>query len=833
MNPTDALELLLARSFEGSTATRRLLISHYKAKSTDAELAHFAGRFLDGKEEIAQKNIKPLRRRYEEAVERQRAVTVVASNKALIAQTIAVRCVTPATATGSILLAGLSWSANCDADRILESIDQHGRAEARVLLAHQLAMYERSNPGPSIDKLFEGKPADVLAVLTSVCPVFSLPDPQERGVAEGLLLREIRAVAEGTLKLEAAEQPLDSLAASGRQVENVGKTFLTFAKRTSEAFNQVDKVQRTLQLGLSSFQDQWNKSDDVAQFAQSYLFGNQTVEGLLGAAKTNFWPTLPLASIETLVKTHEQLFTSVRGYVDASAALLDVARSLGVKKEVIEGAGKLVKAGQAAYDIASALATGNPLQAAGAVMGILGRARPDPAVQRHAQIMNKLSEIGGQIDVVIHGIEDIKKLQLETLKGLAHVQDLLFQLGENLSTKHEEVMQKLDKLHQEMSFVKKLLLDQIGLRVCDTFLSSRKTFKHKIQNSTEYEKQVEHFAASERMFDEGMNALTRVFSLDEEQGIHGCFAIQALEKPDQPGIEEWRTKIYTPILSLVTRRFASLLAPSPDALLSMFLLPARSVRSLPSLQIRDISDRAILKASLLHHMGSPLAPRTVLHATRYLLGMLPYEAYIDKEKGGHTLLSPDDVVRKGAPLNPELLRSALAIVEVTIAQQALVSGHLLLPLLRKLLFVRPDKNAEAEITAIKTILAASPLLAKNLLLYCFCFRSDGSETDSTVYAAASALSEPGSLEAILGSDCPWTLKRTVNGFEALIMGELIPIPTPDELRGGLLHYPAEFDPLLQLRARIAAELADLEFLQEREVHENLSTAFSAALYHSA
>lgn len=850
MKPVEAIGRLVQEPFAGSTRSRRLLIAHYKAKSTDAELAEFSNEFFAGTEQIAQKNMAALKRRYERVLEEQRAVSLAAVDKVLLAKSVAVQQTIAAGVTGSIILGGLSWSTNVDTKRVLAAIDDHGRTQARTLLAHQLAVYQRVNPAVSIEKLLQKPTTEVLQVLSAVSPVLESIEAANQTLVEGFLGREIKALASKAWNVEPTELLETALHACGGEVEKVGKTLLQFAQQTTQAFDSVDKTQRALIAGLGAIQKQWLGDSEAATsavlFAQSYLLGNDPIDSLVGAAKAAFWPSMPVEAVEKITRAQQDVQMSVRGYLEASTALLDVAGRLGVKKDIVDGARKLVNAGQAAFDVATAFVTGNPVQAIGAVVGLLGRSRPDPAAARHAQIMSKLSEISDQIGIVQQGIQDIKTLQVETLKGLANVKDFLDKLSRDLDKQHNAVIQRLEQLDEDVNHVKKLIVQTSGLGACATFLDSRdKTFTYKNKNATQYEKYAEHFAASTLMYGEGMGALTRIFNISDQWGINATFELQSVEGPKQTALRSWRKTVYTPLRNLIQRKTKEM-AIDEEAWLSMFLLPVRSVHSLRSLTIRNIGNDEFLEGGLSRYMDVPLAPQTILHATRYLIEMLPYAAYI--VAGGGSLRTPEDILENGARVNPELLRCALVITEVTIAQQALAAGHLLLPLLHRILFdgstmhstdeeCKPNgcSSTCADKRTIVEAMEACDILARNFVLHCFASTPDGKQTDSVLYAAAAALDTDDKLKAILGPkfQAPFRLEKHNQKWEMKIGNKSVPIPTPDILRTGLLHYPVEFEPLLQLRARVGAELADVGFLQERDADANLRTAFAAALFHSA
>lgn len=844
MLPEEALRAVVLSKFEGSTVARRLVIAHYKAKATDAELATFAATFLGDKSVIAQKGLAKLKARCEEVNERQRAVDITPESAKLIAESISIRPNLHASATGSVLLGGLAWSTNQDSARILATIDEHGREEARVLLQHQLAMFVQKTPDVSLDKLFQGKPAEILATLDSVHGVFeSIGDGETRKAVQGVLLREIDAITRGTLKLAPIEHVKETLEASGHQVQAVVKTFLGFAQHTSQALATVSQAHNALQTAVVGLSALWKadgaslQTKAVALFADKYLNGQQSANQLLTAAKTSFWPGLSSEVVAGIAEKHDTLMKGMSGYLDASAALLSVAKDLKIKPAILEKANKLINAGQAAFSVATAVATGNPLQAIGAISGLIGKPRPDPAAQRHAQVMGKLAEIGQQLDVVLDSLQKIQQMQGEILKGIMAVQDSLVKLEKNLEQKHQEVMQKLDAIHQDIDAVKQLVIDKCNLRFCKLFHESLAEFKYNT-NLTEYENQMACFAKGNTAYyyDEAFKALSPLLPALEDE-FHSIFHAITIERTPQRTL--WRTGVYEPLWKLITKRH-QLPSPELSALLSMFLLPARSVAGLNAMRIANIANKNLLEKPIEEFMDIPLAPSAVIQVTRYLVEILPYNALVASDK--KTLRKPEEIVKDGASLDRPLLRSALALIEITIAQQAFVSGHFTLPLLRAVLTNPNDGEQAIALKIIESALDVAPLLVKNLLLYWFAIRADGTLTDSAAYAFASSQTEDTLLRSIVGPNFPWKLVNNSAGgggkpdWRVMIKDndkDKLSIPTAEELRGGLMHYPVELDALLQLRARVAADLADINFLDEQTSDEPLRLAYAAALYHGA
>jgi hypothetical protein len=201
-------------------------------------------------------------------------------------------------------------------------------------------------------------------------------------------------------------------------------------------------------------------------------------------------------------------------------------------------------------------------------------------------------------------------------------------------------------------------------------------------------------------------------------------------------------------------------------------------------------------------------------------------------------------------VNTISLEKALVVVDVAIAQQALLSGHLLLPLFEKCYCapVPPGESAEAQAVAkrrqlridkIEAIVASSTLIRRNWLLYKVCSDLRRTKTELVTFHVASQVSQDANMLKSLcpfsGFDWRWqqASQQLPGHWEIKVAGVWESIPTWRELDSGVLAYPPDMDMLLNVRSRLVAELANFDFLAANQIVPEIAATFSAALLHTS
>lgn len=861
-NKKQLIEMTIG-SYRGSASTQRMIVREIKSNMNRGEFRAFADANPASSAPGMQKRMPSLLKEYRASIRRNEiGKTILEANHALIKGTIATATILSApTGAGAVILAGTNWVLDQSMAEATRVFDEHASKEARTILGHQLARYSTLNPGLDLAQFKGKKPEEVLETLEEISPIF---DPalgevkdEDRDLVQGFMLREIqKSIVSGNLQtLEKIEKSTDEIRRTRAEVAGVGKTLVKFAEKTHEELGEIKGTLGDIQGQIQEINITAKENQKDLRFIQNYMFGKMTVSEQREALRAGMRDDLSeLEQTEldrnlALVEKQEKLQQQVQDYFGGASTLIGIAKAIpGVNPKLIEGAQKAVQIGQAAFAAGTALASGNFLQAAFVISGLFSGG-VDPETQRHNQIMDKLGEISGQIEALNEKIDAMLDLQKQTMEALKFIYEGIVTLSEQIGRNHTETMNKLDSLHQDVLYNRAILVDYVGISECDSFLDGRSTFGFDGLEFPSYQALQTHFSAPPNFlyFRHGFEALLKIFSFDS-QGVNRHFGIRTFEGRTGIGddlmepLRVWRETIYEPLCNFVITYLPQVWTKDVTSFLTMFMLPTQRVQGLvPDPAIVNAGDPFLLETSMENHMIFPLAPLTIHRCANYLLQLFPYIEWIQYPNDTLLYDLPELVVRRNRKIDVTILHKALIVIEIAIAQQAFLAGHLLLPFFDRCYAHPVNEGPDAVnehtnmISSIQGLMMVNSLLRRNWILYKFFKELNEKKIGLTAYHIACQTHTDDSLwKALFSFPWAWSFRKTEDGkrewWHVQIGDKYEPVPTRQELYQGNLEYGDEMTMLLQLRSRIIGELANQDF--SNMLNESMRETYVAALLHS-
>lgn len=275
---------------------------------------------------------------------------------------------------------------------------------------------------------------------------------------------------------------------------SIGEAALLQAKQTDATVNEIrDTVVKTEQ-NLSDFRKETQKSLNAVEGAledlnRKALAAGESLDALRKEVGSNTRTLNSLAQISSMSWTTEQKISalslgmfpelddvekgkmidtlnkqlevekSVKNLQSAAAdvgKLASIAGNLGVDKDVVLAmqGGQLLLSGAAQYF------AGDYLGAAASVTSLTGLGKPDAAAQRHAQLMSYLEK---RFDAIDKKLDEIKDLQIQTLKSLYAMSQQLSAIDTRLASVEKAVLTS----HAALQFI---LREEF--RTCDAIANS-------------------------------------------------------------------------------------------------------------------------------------------------------------------------------------------------------------------------------------------------------------------------------------------------------------------------------------------------------------------------
>jgi hypothetical protein len=449
-----------------------------------------------------------------------------------------------------------------------------------------------------------------------------------------------------------------------------------------------------------------------------------------------------------------------------------------------------------------------------------------------------------KLDSLLAGQERIFRAQEETYKALVEV-------SKQIQTNHEMVMLELRRIHGEVLINRQLILSQV--------------------NSAYQDCRVHVFAL--RRDENGNQVEVRV--IDTGKGIYPSLLEISELRRDNPGafgrcsqrlrlirdgnsefnatfflnshktegganqIDNYLENVYAKALGILrkdlpfdlsdgneTKRITAPLKSEISSLLS----PMEDVDSLNRKLMAGLPDvtQARFVLPLERFMANPLSSEAVsVHAEH----VLDIHFYYPMLKGDDFIVSTRDELLKAATISragESLLTETLNLVDIAIAQETLVSGDYMLPVLKEILKTpdgAPGNNRQAISAEAITLLNNDSVLAQNFILYCVTQGLRDRRSNILTYAAGLAsLGNPSILNSVTGVPSGVFERNTTEekrdldgdgeeevtkpvGWYVRLGDKSYLLPSAKAVQEGKFSYTPELIRLLQLRSRLTDELS--------------------------
>lgn len=545
----------------------------------------------------------------------------------------------------------------------------------------------------------------------------------------------------------------------------------------------------------------------VKQIETGIITFNQTINAATGIKE----------QFKTVIQTQATLGTTLSNYAKTGSNILELAATIpGIDPKALEDGKRAFDTVTVGIDLAGQLASGNFVAAIGSIGGLFGGGGSpfDSGAARHQQVVSMLTGIQKRLDLVLEN-------QNKMMESLNELHNKIDKLTEAVQKNHVEVMEKLDVLHEEVLRNRKVMIQIIKSQTntCSSFLE--------INDSPTYANRVAFFKndINGNNFASCNEGLTKL--IGDPNQLNALFALELnladttfnIEDNNRRKITDFLAQTFSPFVDFATCENLSAgqkcIAPKKEQLIAALLRPSSTYQELQTKGQAVTPLRIDSKEITWFRQLLNVQATTEFSETAVLFS--PYLILLDDDKNSKELISPSDIrnvdkyraVGIRAQNALRLLKPALTLLNIGVAQQALFAGDILLPNLYENL----------DDSGVRQYIAKSPLLAKNLLLY-YLHRQLPQPTASIVYELLwDGLSrDPANgLNSLIT-----TIKPKANTFTfeldpdskkwlAVLAPDIkVALPTPEEFSGGQFEQTPEFYKLAYARDRVASEIASIQ-----------------------
>ena len=500
---------------------------------------------------------------------------------------------------------------------------------------------------------------------------------------------------------------------------------------------------------------------------------------------------------------------------------------------------------------------GAALQGISALTGLIPDDEPDPVIENQKNILEALRAVMGGVNYVNQKLDKLFENQQRVVNNQREIYALMVGIGNNIQGKHEDLASRIYSLNTDVLVNRRLIRERVEekIRICGGMrrdYADDDSIYQKVHDNLEGHLKYGFFpdyqgigriSQSSDMSRNGCyGQLSGIFPGDDGSP-HSYFQLETYKETpsdavpaddsrhaDAEKIGNFLSLVYNPSLQLTVNYYGNR-GLSEKQILSVVSLPVTGLRALDRKHDRAKNIPSYTYPSYpFEALQNYLSPNAVLRAVWILLDIYPLYHFVDSSG---SLLSVDELRDRFSTDSPyntpgeKWLEEAKNIVEVAIAQQALLAGDMLLPVIYENLHRVSSTREKKQIESIRILLRKNRLLARNFMLYLvhrqlnkkLSIEARRLELDAELkeeYRLALAENDEHTLRWILDESVRYS-ELIRHAFEqdgsrvekwALKWGDgfYLPLPEADDLMTGGLLQTAEMPKLIELRSYIIEEI---------------------------
>lgn len=645
---------------------------------------------------------------------------------------------------------------------------------------------------------------------------------QEMFLRESVKTTLIRVVDE-------VEGQQSTLAEIDKNISSLSKFTFTFAQESNRRFDGLVKSQINLNKKVDAFYDLYKTDKKALDFMQDFLYSKMNTSEKIKALRGGMYANIPdtektfLNAQLELQLEKEKVLNSAKSFLNSAEISLKILGDLGLgNSKLVQDISQAVNIGQTAFSAATSFASGDYLGCISSITGLFAKKGDDIAAQRHKQIMKRfdkidasLSRIEGKIDQLLKGQEQMLKLQVETF-------DALLKLSDKIDVQHNVVMAKLTSIEEALYKNRQLIvnnwegkcqaclitIERLKMDVDKGILPDRETLDGEYANLA---------PGNFRICEEYIN--TYVFSLDQPRFNPDFNLTSAIDGVDIASSYMKLDSINKLSFNLLFSHNSSLgKIKSHEKLLFSLFFPATSVNELN----RKTEAEAIVFKSELYPSNPALFSSIIKPEVSIRHGFVVRNigVLIGLTDQNRRLISFEQFASLRPPKNRDAkyeLLNAIRLNNVAIAQQSILSGEILLPIIDQAIkeYLR-DKGDAKRYDACKMLLSKNELIGNNYVKYFVRKHLEESKKSDLQYSYAysskdslamtQVLESPFPISYIDSSDVRITRSKLNVGWYMSIGNLYYAMPNPSELSELVLDQTQQLHGLLDNRQKLLRHL---------------------------
>ncbi len=501
-----------------------------------------------------------------------------------------------------------------------------------------------------------------------------------------------------------------------------------------------------------------------------------------------------LSSLKNLNIQKKTLEIKIFNSLDAAGQMIQLASRLGVDHKIIDVSSNLLK-GFKLFDSfkKAALETGvsGYLGAINLALDLFGQ-KQDIGAKRHQQIMETLGKLAqgqqkllqGQ-SMILTGQKNIMLMQKETLATI-------IKIGEEIYQQNQTNYLAINEVKEEVLYNRKMMLANLesGLDDCASFITTQQQDIEEFGYS--FQTLQNNFTKNDTYYQTCFNELRQRFE------IHSQETSPVFHYQSQDNYRKSLNDNYQAILQY--------LSDNDNNAFAQIGIPSENIMQLDT-KVKKM-DKAQLTKLDYNKAKYLLSAESLERNISYAMAIYPLESF--RNNGELDFTHPKTFY---GTYELRLLKNIREHLSIAIAQQSLLSGDALIPILyRDLKRIQTEKpNCLADASHPWCILKSSPLLTKNFMNYALNkqLSKNGYSTASYLFAKNFA-GDDFYLKQIAGSYFKFAWHQGINEWTMELNGISTTIPSIEDFEKGKLIIHAELENLLKTFAQVQNSIHDFE-----------------------
>lgn len=643
----------------------------------------------------------------------------------------------------------------------------------------------------------------------------------------------------------------DQIDAIDKELAGLSRFTYDFAEQTNNTLSALVQAQNDLHSDLNQFYGKYQKREGSIDFMQAFLYEKMDAGSRAQALAAGFFANLTpeerqmKIDEQNLLKKREEVVAKASEYLNTANTVSEILKDLGLAdSKLVEFIDQGVGLGSGAMDAFTAFTNGNYLDCLASLTGLFGIKREDPGAVRHRQVMERFDRLDQGIARLDVKMDNLIKAQQAMMELQVATYTALVDLAERLEQNQQQLLKQLTLVEQALYENRTILREDWKQRcaICEQRIIENFQFD---VDSARYPSLVD-LASQFEVTDENIWAAckeyyTQIVFRTGTRTAPTELNVNFLLNSDINGILDSRR---IRLLDSVYQLSHNLLS---NTKLSYGLYPTDRRRTLglltPSISVIDLAKKS--------EVG--LEPKA--ESTIYPLSLNPFLKLVNPEatithgrivrnigflyslttRQGELIISDNyRSINRQTLDGKRFLLDAIKLNNIGIAQQSLLSGDLLLPVIfDELNRIDANEDDSTKTKTIEYLLANNGILSENLAKYLIRGQLDHNQKTLSQYAYLFYQKDTTLMANFI--DLPFKVsflekgdKRVaagqVEGWHVQIGGNWYPMTNPAEVDVQIFKHSSYLPYLLNNRNQLMKMLRQypIEGRANRELQETIN-----------